>query len=87
MSPDSDTRLAAAGLVEEMAHRLLYFSRALPPSTELCVGFTLAECMACLIEDQGEAAEMAWLIEIMGDATALLATTLRENYLAKSDGQ
>lgn len=72
-----------------MAHRFLYFSRALPPSSDgFCVGYTLGEHLACLVTDQTrDPAELAWLIEIMGDCSAVLASALREEHLAKSDAQ
>ena len=87
MSVDREADLAGLAQVREMAHRLLQFVLATPPSTDFCVGYALAERLACLVEDQGAPADIAWLIEIMGDCIAVLTATLREEHLAKSDAQ
>lgn len=88
MSGDQEARLAGLAHVREMAHRILYFSRAAPPNSDFCVGYTLGEHLACLIADQTrDPAELAWLIEIMGDCSAVLASALREDHLAQSDAQ
>lgn len=84
----SETGLEGLGHVREMAHRLLYFSRAVPPNTDFGVGYMLGERLAALVDDQtSDPAEHAWLIEIMGDCIAVLVAALRENHLAKSDAQ
>jgi len=87
VNEDREATFARLAQVRELAHRLFHFSRAVLPSTEFCVGWTIGERLAELIEDQGEPADLAWLIEIMGDCLAVLAATLREEHLAKSDGQ
>ena len=87
MNDDREVALAGLAQVRELAHRLFHFSQAVPPSTEFCVGWTIGERLAVLIEDHGEPADLAWLIEIMGDCLAVLSATLREEHLAKSDGQ
>ena len=87
MSVDRETYHADIEQVREIAHRLLRFARATPPRPDFCVGYILGERLACLVEDQGEAADIAWLIEIMGDSIAVLAATLRDEHLAKSNAQ
>lgn len=88
MSVDREASLAGLAHVREMAHRILYFSRAAPPNSDFCVGYTLGERLACLVAEQtSEPAELAWLIEIMGDCSAVLASALREDHMAKSDAQ
>ena len=89
MSVDREPALAAAANVKEMAHRILYFSRAVSSNSDFCVGYMLGEELAGLAEKQtsDHQREIAWLIEIMGDCSAVLASALREDYLAKSDAQ
>lgn len=84
----SEAELERLGYVREMAHRLLYFSRAVPPGTDFGVGYMLGERLAGVVDDQtSDPAELAWLIEIMGDCIAVLASALREDHLAKPDAQ
>lgn len=87
MSVDREPALAGPAYVKEMAHRILYFSRAAPPNSDFGVGYMLGEYLAGLAEAQtsDHLREIAWLIEIMGDCSAVLASALREDYLAKSD--
>lgn len=89
MSVDREAHLAALAHIREIAHRIAYFARATQPNPDgFCVGYMLGEHLACLVADQtSEPAELAWLIEIMGDCSAVLASALREDYLAKSDAQ
>ena len=88
MSSD-ETKLIVVGRVKEMAHRLLQFVHAVPAIDDFCVGYMLGEYLAGLAEAQtsDHLREIAWLIEIMGDCSAVLASALREDYLAKSDAQ
>jgi hypothetical protein len=84
----SETELARLGYVREMAHRFVYFTRAVPSNDDFGVGYMLGERIAGMVADQtSDPAELAWLIEIMGDCIAVLASALREEHLAKSDAQ
>ena len=88
MSEDrAHDRLADLAQIRELAQRLFHFSRMVPASADFCVGWTLGERLASLIEDQGDAADLAWLIEFLGECIAQLAATLREDHLAKSHEQ
>jgi hypothetical protein len=86
MSAQQNKLLTDIAHVREMAHRLLAFSRILPPhSHAFNLGWTLAEMVCSLVEQDGDVFELAWLIEVSNDFSSMLAATLREEHLAKSD--
>lgn len=82
MSEPDELRHALPAGARELAHRLFDFSRAFPPDSDACVGWALGEMLATVVEHRGDPADLAWLLEIFGDCTALIAATIRDEHLA-----